>query len=220
MNLLYIADIRDEQLLRGFADSGQRVVEAKPHEADWALADSNYGFILLDLQQAQPDLLERCVARKRKSRILVLLAEDNRQARVAALRGGAELCLTKPVLFIELQARMHALLRDHLSPAVDAEAGLWLSTTRLLLGRGAHQQPLTVSEQRLLAILAKRPGAVSRELIEEQLWGAAHDSRSALIERHICNLRRKLARLDAPNALQTLRGFGYSLRETVHVRTD
>lgn len=220
MNLLYIADTRDEQLLRGFADSGQRVVEAKPHEADWALADSNYGFILLDLQQAQPDLLARCLTRKRKSRVLVLLAEDDGPARVAALRAGAELCLTKPVLFIELQARMHALLRDHLSLAVDAEAGLWLSTTRLLLGRGAHQQPLTVSEQRLLAILAKRPGAVSRELIEEQLWGAAHDSRSALIERHICNLRRKLARLDAPNALQTLRGFGYSLRETVHVRTD
>lgn len=220
MNLLYIADIRDEQLLRGFTDSAQRVVEAQPHEADWALADSNYGFILLDLQKAQPELLERCLARKRKSRVLMLLAEDNAPARVAALRAGAELCLTKPVVFIELQARMHALARDHLSPAVDAEAGLWLSTTRLLLGRGAHQQPLTVSEQRLLAILAKRPGAVSRELIEEQLWGAAHDSRSALIERHICNLRRKLARLDAPNALQTLRGFGYSLRESVHVRTD
>jgi DNA-binding response OmpR family regulator len=220
MNLLYIAPMAEPALQRALADSGHRVVTADLDDAVWALTDSAYRFILLDLPAWQPDTAQRCLALRGEATMLVLLDEDDKRQRIAALHAGAALCLSRPVAFVELLARIQALSREHSVPQNAPDTGLWLSTTRLLIGRGPRYQSLTVSEQRLLAILAHRPGAVSRDTIEAQLWGDSHDSRSALIERHICNLRRKLAHLDAPNALQTLRGFGYSLREMVHVRTD
>ncbi|WP_213878691.1 response regulator transcription factor [Pseudomonas sp. dw_358] len=220
MSLLYLADVADPTLLRAFADSGWVVHAATTDEADWALEGSDFRFVLLDLKALRPDLLKRCLDASGSAVVLVLLGDPDRQARIEALRAGAELCLSRPLAFVELQARLNALSREF-SPAVNmGESLLWLSPTRLLLGRGTRHQAVTVSEQRLLAILARNPGAVSRDLIEQHLWGSAQESRSALIERHVCNLRRKLAVLDAPNALQTLRGFGYSLRETVHLRMD
>ncbi|MDE1166186.1 MAG: response regulator transcription factor [Pseudomonas sp.] len=220
MNLLYIAQNADAALQRALTDSGYRVIAVDLDEAGWALTDSDYHFILLDLPTWQPEVVAHCFTHRGDARVLVLLEVDDKKQRIEALHAGAALCLSRPVAFVELLARMQALGREHGASQKTADNGLWFSTTRLLIGRGLRYQPLTVSEQRLLAILARRPGAVSRDMIEAQLWGEADDSRSALIERHICNLRRKLARLDAPNALQTLRGFGYSLRETVHMRTD
>ena len=179
-----------------------------------------FRFVLLDLKTLRLDLLQRCLAMGGSAALLVLLDDPQRQARIAALRAGAELCLSRPIAYAELQARLQALMRET-PPAGHVEANLlWLSPTRLLVGRGVRYQPVTVSEQRLLAMLARTPGAVSREAIEHHLWSQPRQSRSALIERHVCNLRRKLALLDAPNALQTLRGHGYCLSEKVHLRMD
>jgi len=220
MNLLYLADTSDTTLLRAFADGGWLLHSARTTEVEWALAGGDFRFLMLDLEIWQPEILRRCLAHSPHIKVIVLLGEDDREARIAALRAGAQVSLTKPVTFVELQARLQALSRKYVAAETTGEARLWLSPTRLLVGRGTRQQSVTVSEQRLLAILARNPGAVSRDLIEQHLWGEGQESRSALIERHVCNLRRKLAELDAPNALQTLRGFGYSLRETVHLRMD
>lgn len=220
MSLLYLSEEADPNLLRAFADGGWLVQAASTTEADWALQGGEFRFILLDLKAPRLDLLERCLATAGSAVVLVLLADGDCQSRVDTLRAGAEVCLSRPIAFVELQARLQALSREFSSTVNLGDSLLWLSPTRLLVGRGNRHQAVTVSEQRLLAILARNPGAVSRDLIEQHLWGDAQESRSALIERHVCNLRRKLAVLDAPNALQTLRGYGYSLRETVHLRMD
>lgn len=220
MSLLYITQASDPALLRAFTDSGHKVLCAGFEDTAWALAAGGYSYILLDLAVPDPALLQQCLAGRGAALVLVLLEHNERQARIDVLRAGADLCLARPVAFVELQARMAALSRQHLALAPREETRLWLSPSRLLLGRGKRQQSLTVSEHRLLAVLARHPGAVSRQAIEQQLWGVTDESRTALIERHVCNLRRKLSELDAPNALQTLRGFGYSLRETVQLRTD
>lgn len=219
--LLYLADVDDPGLLRALAENGWQVRRCDRAGLPWALAAEDYGFVLLDLKVLRTDLLRQCLAACGPASVLLVLGDPTATARATALRAGAQLCLSRPLAFAELHARLQALLRQTGKPATTArETRLWLSPSRLLMGCGNRRQPLTVSEQRLLSTLAGNPGAVSRDLIERQLWGDSQEPRSALIERHVCNLRRKLAELDAPNAVQTLRGYGYSLREPVHVRLD
>lgn len=220
MSLLYIAQNPNAGLLDALVAAGHEVQSIVPASAEQALTGGDHAFILLALEQMQSDLLALCVEHRRQAAVMVLLNGSDRQARIAALRAGADVCLAQPISAVELLARMQALSREHIVMPAPPPARLWLSPSRLMLGRGKRQQPLTVSEHRLLAVLARNPGAVSRQSIEMQLWGASAESRAALIERHVCNLRRKLAELDSPDALQTLRGFGYSLREAVVMRTD
>jgi DNA-binding response OmpR family regulator len=221
-NLLYIANTRDPLLLAGLSGDGQRVTAAELEDAERALKRGGYAFILLDLAQLRPELLDLCVAHRGGAEVLVLLADSDRHARIKTLRAGADMCLSRPLSLLELQARMEALSRDHRGDSAAAAEQLWLSNSRLLLGRGTGlgSVAVTVTEQRLLILLARHPGAMSREAIEQAIWGSTDASRSTLIERHICNLRRKLAQLDWPHALQTLRGFGYCLSEHVELRVD
>ena len=217
--LLYVAHQPDEALMQAIGDDGNEVVATSPEQIDSALG-SHYRFILLDLITAAPSLLSKCLARRGQAEVMVLLEQGDRRARIDALQAGADLCLERPVSNLELRARMEALTRHFSTPGPLAEAGLWLSNNRLLLGRGRRHLSVTVTEQRLLALLAEQGGPLSRQVIEAHIWGDHQDARGALIERHVCNLRRKLAELDAPYALQTLRGVGYALSERVQLRTD
>ncbi|MBD8613688.1 response regulator transcription factor [Pseudomonas putida] len=220
MNLLYISDTPDLALQRGLAEHDSTLCTVGLAAAASALAQGRYGFIVLALEHAGHGLLEHCLAHRGAATVMVLLANDDRQARIATLRAGADACLAQPVAPAEVLARLHALTRPRSRAALLPHSRLWLSPSRLVIGRGKRQQNLTVSEHRLLAMLASTPGAVSRESIEHQLWGAGLAPKTALIERHVCNLRRKLAQLDCPQALQTLRGFGYSLAEPLLLRAD
>jgi len=219
MDLVYISRQPAMALIEAFQQAGYRVVTASPAKAETTLVAVQAEYILLDLPRPDTSLLEHCLALRATSTLLVLTAASDRAQRIAILRAGADVCLPQPVAAAELVARVQALSRRYPHPAASGVAPpLWLCPGRLLLGRGRRQQPLTVSEQRLLALLA-REGSASRQRIEAQVWGDTGPARTALIERHVCNLRRKLAQLDAPNALRTLRGFGYSLGESVQVRT-
>lgn len=219
MNLLYLAQETDPSLIDALQHAGHTLRCAATEQYDHALR-GDYSFIVLDLPRASPRLLQRCLQRRGHASVLVLLGDSDHQARIEALKAGADVCLSRPVSAEELQARMQALTRQAPPPANDSGAGLWLSNNRLLLGRGARQQSVTVTEQRLLALLAVQASPISRQAIEQHLWGDEAASRGPLIERHICNLRRKLADLGAPYALQTLRGYGYCLNDGLRVRTD
>ncbi|MBD8683697.1 response regulator transcription factor [Pseudomonas sp. CFBP 13719] len=220
MNLLYISDTPDTALQCALAEHATTLHTIDTATAAQALAQGRYGFIVLALERSGQGALEHCLAHRGNAAVMLLLTGDDRQARIAALRAGADACLAQPVAPAEVLARLQALARPRPRAATLPPSRLWLSPSRLMVGRGKRQQSLTVSEHRLLAMLASNPGAVSRQSIEQQLWGSGQASKTALIERHVCNLRRKLAQLDCPEALQTLRGFGYSLAEPLLLRAD
>ncbi|MBD1587287.1 response regulator transcription factor [Pseudomonas typographi] len=220
MNVLYLAQAVDPALAQALEHYGM-ALHAAPPDPRAPLLGGQYDFILLDLAAPAPRLLRQCVRQRGQAAVLVLLSEGDHAARIQALKQGADVCLSRPFSHEELHARMQALLRHFPAPpAAEPGNGLWLSNNRLLLGRGPRQQSVTVTEQRLLALLAVQPGAISRQAIEKHLWGDGGAHRGPLIERHICNLRRKLSDLGAPFALQTLRGYGYCLSEGLRVRTD
>jgi two-component system, OmpR family, response regulator RegX3 len=72
---------------------------------------------------------------------------------------------------------------------------------------------LTLSEFKVLALLAERPDAVvSRRELMQHLWASEHVGDEHACEVHISNLRRKIERNPSnPQRLLTVRGSGYKL---------
>jgi two-component system response regulator QseB len=69
---------------------------------------------------------------------------------------------------------------------------------------------LTAKEFALLEALLRRPGAVlSRERLEESIYGWGEEVGSNAVEVHLHNLRRKLG----SHVIKNIRGVGYRISE-------
>lgn len=80
--------------------------------------------------------------------------------------------------------------------------------------RGGRRIRLTPREFALLELLARHPSqVVSRDRITETLWDAASVIDSNVLEVYIRSLRRKLDGGRRDGLIETIRGFGYRLRE-------
>ena len=80
--------------------------------------------------------------------------------------------------------------------------------------RDGEEIPLSHTEFRLLAELARRPGQVfTRELLLEQIWGYDYLGDSRLVDVAIQRLRAKVEAEPAhPELILTVRGVGYKAR--------
>lgn len=146
--------------------------------------------------------------------VLVLTARDAVPDRVAGLDRGADDYVIKPVDLDELAARLRALVRrSHGQPqeVLAAQDVRIDPAARRVLKAGG---PVTLSQREfdLLHVLMLHAGRVlSREQIEQQLYGWGREVESNAVEVHVHHLRRKLG----PSLIQTVRGVGYVLlRET------
>ncbi len=148
--------------------------------------------------------------------VLILSALSGVDERVCGLRSGGDDYLTKPFEFVELTARVDALLR-RAQPAPTRETDLVVADLRLnLIGRIATRSGRSIDllprEWRLLEYLMRHEGQVlTRAMIFEAVWGYRFDERTNTIDVHIGNLRRKIDR-DAEPLIHTVRHAGYVLR--------
>ncbi len=183
--------------------------------AQEALQGQTHDLLLLDIGLPGQDglqLLHWLRAEHRTIPVLVVSARDAVGDRVAGLNLGADDYLTKTFDLDELIARMHALARRSQGPA----------PTELQLGRLVMRplrretlldhQPVSLStrEYDLLLALMERPGHVlSREQLENRLYGCQEEVASNAVEVHLHHLRRKLGTAWIKN----VRGVGYKLVE-------
>jgi DNA-binding response OmpR family regulator len=73
---------------------------------------------------------------------------------------------------------------------------------------------LTTREFELLKLLAQNAGKpLSREVILQRIWGYDFEGETDPVKVYINYLRRKLNAGGEADILQTLRGFGYVLKE-------
>ncbi|MDO9224453.1 MAG: response regulator [Pseudomonadota bacterium] len=180
-----------------------------------ALEGGGYGLLLLDLGLPQIDgvaLLKELRRGNLDLPVLVVTARDTVADRISGLNLGADDYLTKPFDLDELIARVHALQRRHLGrKQPEMRLGALcvnpLSREATLDGRPL---PLSQREFSLLAALFEKPGAVlSREQLEDRLYGWDEEVASNAVEVHLHNLRRKLG----PAWIRNVRGVGYKLVE-------
>jgi two-component system response regulator MprA len=176
--------------------------------------------VVLDVMMPNMDGLEVCRRLRAKgdaTPILMLTAQDEVSQRVAGLDAGADDYLPKPFALDELLARLRALLRRASgSPeaTVLAFADLTMDLGTLEVRRGSRVVSLSKTEHLLLELFLRNPRRVlTRDLINEQVWGYDFPTSSNSLEVYVGYLRRKLEAEGEPRVIQTVRGFGYVLKE-------
>ena len=178
--------------------------------------------IVLDLMLPGVDGLEVCKALKRDTRtaaipIVILTARGEEADIVAGLELGADDYLTKPFSPRVLLARIRAVLRRHHTEPVAEDAVI--THHELVLHPGRHEVlvegqpvPLTLTEFRVLHLLARHPGWVfTRNQIIAATQGVDVSVTERAVDVHIVSLRRKLGTIG--EAIETIRGVGYRLQE-------
>lgn len=142
--------------------------------------------------------------------VLVLTARDAVPDRVRGLDVGADDYVIKPVDLDELAARLRALVRRaNGRPQERLEVqGVVLEPAARRVTLDGQEVVLSTREFDLLQALMLAGGRVlSREQLEQQLYGWGQEVESNAIEVHVHHLRRKLS----PGLIQTVRGIGYAI---------
>ena len=145
--------------------------------------------------------------------VLLLTAKDKVLDRAEGLNLGADDYLVKPFAFVELIARVRALLRRP-AEALDNKLkyqDLELDPETLVVKRDGKQIDLTAKEFALLEYLMRNPDRiVTKEALIEQVWNYDSDVLPNTVEVYIGYLRKKIDRpFEGPSLVNTRRGFGY-----------
>ena len=220
MRLLVVEDdvALGQILVRGLTEDGYAVdLEATSAGAQHAVDHSDYDLVILDLGLPDGDgvtLCRRLRERQMRVPVLMLTARDGLNDKVAGLDAGADDYLTKPFDYLELAARVRALLRrppETTGPILQV-GDIRLDPASHTVWRGAIVVPLTAREFSLLEYLMRRPGDVlTRTELLDHVWDANYDGLSNAVDVHIANLRRKLAIPGSDVPIDTIRGVGYQL---------
>lgn len=213
-----------ESLRRSLAFNGYEVdLAADGLEALESIARKRPDGVVLDVMMPRLDGVETC--RRLRSAgddlpVLMLTARDAIADRVAGLDAGADDYLPKPFALEELLARLRALLRRTAGPP-DAGGGLLryadlsLDPATREVHRGQRPISLTRTEFSLLEMLLRHPRQVlTRDQILTDVWGYAFPTTANSLEVYIGYLRRKTEAAGEPRLIHTVRGVGYTLRET------
>jgi DNA-binding response OmpR family regulator len=210
-------------LKRGLTFEGFFVSTAPDGEAALASAAQEApDLVVLDVMLPGLDgiaVCERLRAASPDLPILMLTARDSVPDRVAGLESGADDYLVKPFAFIELQARIRALLRRSSQksegPHLLTCADLVLDPQARTVERAGRPVRLTTHEFDLLELFLRHPSQVlTREVILENIWGYHDDiPESNIVDVYVRYLRNKLEAAGGSRLIQTVRGVGYVLRE-------
>ncbi|MEA2156424.1 MAG: hypothetical protein QOE11_2564 [Solirubrobacteraceae bacterium] len=205
-------------LLRGLGEEGFDVVMAADATAAIRHAESRMDLAIIDVGLPDADGRDLCQALRARgfsAPVLFLTARDAVTDRVSGFNAGGDDYVTKPFAFVELVARLRALLRR--SPEGEpsdpsALGGLILDPAAHAATGPAGSAQLTPTEFRLLAALAGRPGTVLRR---RELVGAAWPDGAVVydntLDQYIVRMRRKLRAVAPDAAILTVRGVGYRL---------
>lgn len=211
--------VEDDPLL---GDGLQRALRNDHYTVDWitsgtqvegALQHDHFDLVLLDLGLPGMDGMEalrRLRAASQPVPVLILSARDQLQDRVAGLDAGADDYLMKPFDMDELRARIRARLRRTVEPPQHrlALGPLLIDSENFSVLQ--NDQPVNLSRREfvLLLALARQPGRVlTRDRLEQELYGWSEDVESNALEVHVHHLRKKLG----ADLIRTVRGVGYQL---------
>ena len=179
--------------------------------ADTALRTQPYDLVLLDLGLPKRDgitVLRDLRTRKNRTPVLVATARDAVAQRIEGLDAGADDYVLKPYDLDELLARIRALLRraaGRAEPVYEHKGVCINPATREATVNGVPVV-LSAREWAVLEPLLARPGMVlSRQQLEDKLYGWGDEVSSNAVEVYIHGLRKKLG----PELVLNVRGVGY-----------
>ncbi len=222
-NILIIEDESDvaDLLTLNLRKAGFRISTAADGASGLQNArDDRPDFIVLDLMLPKMSGLEVCRILKSDTAtsqipILMLTAKAEEVDRIVGLEFGADDYVTKPFSPREVVLRIKAILRRAEGGAEDER----LSAGSIVIDPARHEVSvhgkrvnLTSLEFKLLRTLMQRRGRVqARDRLLNDVWGYESVIDTRTVDTHVRRLRKKLGK--AADAIESVRGFGYRLRE-------
>jgi two-component system, OmpR family, response regulator len=224
MRILVIEDDREAAtwLIKGLTESGHVADLAADGEEGLALARERvHDVLIVDRMLPVMDglaVIRTLRAEGNKTPALILSALGEVDERVKGLRAGGDDYLAKPYAFSELLARIENLGRRAAQEpqqtklkAADLEMDL-LARTVTRAGQPVLLQP---REFKLLEYLMRNAGhVVTRTMLLEHVWDYHFDPQTNVIDVHISRLRSKIDKNFGNPLLHTVRGAGYSIRDS------
>ena len=219
MRLLVVEDEKRiaDFLCRGLQGAGYAVdVAATGSAALDHIHSADYDLVVLDLMLPDMDgmaVLERIRGKKMGPPVLILSARSTLDDRVKGLEQGADDYLVKPFAFVELLARVRALLRrGQPAPEKLQVADLNLDCIRRKVTRGAETIDLAPKEFGILEYMMRNRGRpLSRTMIVEHVWDMDYDGLTNIVDVYIRHLRSKIDDRSPQKLIQTVRGIGYMI---------
>ena len=207
-------------VLKGLREAGFAVDHAGNGEDGLGLALSiPYDAAVVDIMLPKLDglaLVEELRRNKLTTPVIVLSAKRSVDDRIRGLQSGSDDYMTKPFVFAELVARIHALIR---------RASGVVEPTRLTVGelvvdllartviRGGKKIELQAREFALLEYLMRNAGRpVSKTMILQHVWNFDFDPQTNIVEVLVSRLRTKVDAEFADKMIHTVRGVGYVVR--------
>src|SRR6478735_8839456 len=178
--------------------------------------DDAIDVIVLDIGLPDADGRDVCLALRsagQSAPVIFLTALGAVHERLAGFSAGADDYLPKPFDVKELIARVEALAKRGRIVSAEAPGDLVLDPARHSLVCRGREVLLTPTEFRMLAAITTRPGeVVRRRAVVAAAWpdGALVSENS--VDSYVRRIRNKLAEVDSPLHLRTVRGVGFTLR--------
>lgn len=181
--------------------------------------EGEYDVILLDIMLPILDGIEvlKLIRKNRISTpVLLLTAKSDISDKVMGLDSGADDYLTKPFHTKELLARVRALSRRRTDMEDDRiifeDLVLDRKKVEISNSKTGEYVKLGAKEFQMLEyILINKEQIISREQIEERVWGYDSDSEYNNVEVYISFLRKKISFIDVSVKIKAIRGIGYKL---------
>lgn len=209
--------VEDDELI---GHAVERALKDDGHAVDWVRDGESalssiyleaYALVLLDLGLPIKDgleVLETLRKAKKIMPVIILTARDSIEDRIKGLDLGADDYLVKPFSIDELHARIRAVVRRNQGAAdpILKSALLQLNTITKDVSRDDENFQLSAKEYALLHALMAHPGAIlSKQSLEDALYGWNEEVASNAVEFIIHGLRKKLGK----DAVKNVRGMGW-----------
>lgn len=215
-------------LRQGLEESGFFVHVAHDGNEAWlkiedGMREESLDMLLLDIRMPGLSGLELCQRFREqygyRVPILMLTALGTTQDVVAGLHAGADDYLPKPFKFVELLARIEALLRRTAALKEEAQAELrcadltcYPSTHQAM--RGGKRVELSTKEYRLLEYFIKHQGEVlSRKQLLRDVWDKDFDTNTNIVDVYVRYIRHKIDDPFEHKLIYTIVGMGYIMKE-------
>lgn len=171
---------------------------------DLGLPNMSGEAVCMEIRKKHPDL-----------RVIILTAKDAVDDIVHGLSLGADDYMTKPFIADELLARVKARLRYQNGTDTTLTVGnLTLDPQTLEVKRDGKLIQLTPQEFKLLQYLMSNKGRIlTREMILNRVWLYSPDIETRVVDVYMGYLRKKIDEGYDNKLIQSVRGFGYMIKD-------
>lgn len=207
---------------RGLSDFNYDVTVVNNGLEAWKKLESGEYFDLVMLDIRMPEMTGLEVCQKIRENfgydmpVLMLTALDTTDDIVMGLHAGADDYIVKPFKFMELIARVQALLRrsDAAKSNRSISCGdLFLNSASHMAVRGNHEVYLSIKEYCLLEYMMEHQGEIlSRRQLLKNVWNKDFDTNTNIVDVYVRYLRSKIDDDFKQKLIHTVVGTGYCLR--------